>query len=278
MTNPISIFGSSGFIGDQFFCSYGGYPVARNEDSPLPNSDALYLISTNHNYNIFDNPLIDIKTNLIKLVQVLERFKELCPNNVFNFISSWFVYGDTEYPAKEDSYCNPKGFYSITKRTAEQLVVSYCNTFNLNYRILRLCNVYGEHATDVSSKRNALQFMIKQIIDNKDIKLYNGGSDVRDFMHVEDVCRAIKLCVDKASKNTIINIGSGIPQDFKSIMEYTKMKTNSRSNFIDIEPPEFHKIAQVKDMFLDVNKLKNLGFEQQISIHDGIDRICKYHE
>ena len=66
MTN-ISIFGSSGFIGDQFFCSYGGYPVARNEDSPLPNSDALYLISTNHNYNIFDNPFIDIKTNLIKL-------------------------------------------------------------------------------------------------------------------------------------------------------------------------------------------------------------------
>ena len=42
--------------------------------------------------------------------------------------------------------------------------------------------------------------MIKQIIDNKDIKLYNGGSDVRDFMHVEDVCAAIKLCIDKASK------------------------------------------------------------------------------
>ena len=57
-----------------------------------------------------------------------------------------------------------------------------------------------EHATDVSSKRNALQFMIKQIIDNKDIKLYNGGSDVRDFMHVEDVCAAITLCIDKADK------------------------------------------------------------------------------
>ena len=276
--NNISIFGYTGFIGDHFYYKYGGYPVARHDNAPLRDTDALYLISTNHNYNVFDNPFIDIETNLIKLMKVLQRFKELCPNNVFNFISSWFVYGDTDYPAKEDSVCNPKGFYSITKRTAEELITSYCNTFNLKYRILRLCNVYGENATDVSSKRNALQFMIQQIIDNIDIKLYNNGSDIRDFMHVEDVCKAIKLCIDKAEQNTIINIGSGIPQDFKSIMEYTKIKTNSRSNFIDIEPPEFHKIAQVKDMFLDVNKLKNLGFKQQISIHDGIDRICKYHE
>jgi len=48
---------------------------------------------------------------------------------------------------------------------------------------------------------------------------------------------------------------------------------------VDVEPPHFHKTVQVKDMYLDVTKLKDLGFSQQISIYNGIDRIIKqeYH-
>lgn len=275
MNNNISIFGSTGFIGNQFCCSYGGYPVARYSNSPLPNSDALYLISTNHNYNVFDNPFIDIETNLIKLMKVLRHFKKLCPNNVFNFISSWFVYGDTDFPANEDSICKPKGFYSITKYAAEELIQSYCETFNLKYRILRLCNVYGENATNVSVKRNALQFMVEKVIANEDVELYNDGSNIRDFMHVEDVCRAIKLCVDKASENTTINIGSGIPQRFRPIIEYVKFKTSSTSKLVAVTPPDFHKTVQVQDMYLDISKLKSLGFKPSISIFTGLDRIIE---
>jgi len=274
----ISIFGSSGFIGNEFFNMYDSVAIPRNCNKPIDNTEVLYFISTTHNYNVFDNPTLDIDTNLIKLINVLEEFKKNCANKTFNFISSWFVYGDTDFPATENSICNPKGFYSITKYTAEKLLISYCETFNIKYKILRLCNVYGEKATSVSKKRNALQFMTQKIIQNEDVLLYDDGMNVRDFMHVEDVCKAIKLCIDKAKNNTIINIGSGTPQTFRPLMEYVKRKTQSQSKLISTKPPHFHKTVQVKDMYLEVYKLKSLGFNQQISIYDGLDRIINNYE
>ena len=61
----------------------------------------------------------------------------------FFYATIHFVYGQTQMPATEESICNPTGFYSITKRAAEQLIISYCETYGIKYRILRLCNVYG---------------------------------------------------------------------------------------------------------------------------------------
>ena len=165
MDKTLSVFGSSGFIGRNFVSKYDSHKIPRECNTPIEDTDILYLISTTHNYHVFDNPFLDIETNLTKLVSVLQEFRRHCARRTFNFISSCFVYGDTEYPAKETTVCNPKGFYSITKLAAERLIISYCETFNLNYRILRLCNVYGEHATGVSKKRNALQFMVQQLIN-----------------------------------------------------------------------------------------------------------------
>ena len=92
----------------------------------------VYFISTVDNYNVHTDMHIDINTNLNVLMDVLKSFRESSPDAVFNFISSWFVYGNVPLPAKEDSHCNPRGFYSITKRAAEQMLISYCETFGLN--------------------------------------------------------------------------------------------------------------------------------------------------
>jgi nucleoside-diphosphate-sugar epimerase len=131
--DAISVFGSTGFIGSRFvdLCPRQTIEIPRESREPQSN-DILYFISTVHNYNIFDDPYLDIDTNLNLLIEVLEKCKGK-EDITFNFISSWFVYGKTnDLPAKESSCCNPKGFYSITKRAAEQLLVSYCETVNIN--------------------------------------------------------------------------------------------------------------------------------------------------
>jgi nucleoside-diphosphate-sugar epimerase len=270
----ISVFGPTGFIGSNFSALYKVNSIPKQSNTPVINTDVLYFISTTHNYHVFDKPFLDIDTNLIKLVSVLEEFKKNCPDNTFTFISSCFVYGDTEYPASEETVCNPKGFYSITKYAAEKLLISYCETFGLKYNILRLCNVYGENATGVSKKRNALQFMTSQIIKNQDVELYDNGENIRDFMHVEDVCRAIRLCMYN-SQHRVVNIGSGVGHSFRPLMQYVKDKVGSTSKLVDINPPHFHKVVQVKDIYFDISKLKSLGFQPEISIHDGLDRIIK---
>ena len=277
MTDQISIYGSTGFIGSNYCDSFPEDHIKISRDSREPESpNILYFISTIHNYNVFDNPNLDINTNLNLLIDTLEAARKKYENSfVFNFISSWFVYGDTQLPAKEDSVCNPNGFYSITKRAAEQLLISYCQTYKINYRILRLCNCYGSGDRKASIKRNAFSHLASEVVRGNTIKLYNEGKDIRDFMHVEDVCDAINLIISKSNLNEIYNVGSGKPHNFIDTMSYVRQKCSSSSTFEFIDPPEFHKIVQVKDMNLDVSKLNNLGFEPKISIWQGLDRIIK---
>lgn len=272
--NKVSVFGGTGFIGSNYLRRFPNESILIPREQAAPESDnVLYFISTVHNYNIFDKPFLDIDTNLTKLVETLEQCKDK-ENLVFNFISSWFVYGKTEdLPARENSVCNPTGFYSITKRAAEQMLISYCETFNIKYRILRLSNVYGNGDLKVSKQKNALQHLINEVINERDINLYDGGTNIRDFLHVEDVCDAVKLTLDKLPTNEIINIGSGEAQDLISIMSYVRNKTGSKSNFNFIDAPEFHKVVQIKNMYLEVSKLKNLGFKQKITIYEGVDRL-----
>ena len=171
--NKISVYGGTGFVGGNFCKLFERDVIAIPREQRTPESEQiLYLISTIHNYNVFDNPHLDVDTNLRVLIETLEECKGR--DVVFNFVSSWFVYGQTdELPATEDTNCNPKGFYSITKRAAEQMLISYCETFNIKYRIFRLCNVYGVNATKVSIKRNALQYLAGEVVNNRDINLYN---------------------------------------------------------------------------------------------------------
>tara|TARA_R100000315_G_scaffold56221_1_gene30501 strand:+ start:542 stop:1390 length:849 start_codon:yes stop_codon:yes gene_type:complete len=274
MGKNISVYGSTGFIGGRFCQLYHDdiVRIPREQRSPETN-EILYFISTTNNYNIFENPHVDIETNLSLLIDVLEKCKGR-EDVVFNFISSWFVYGKTDdLPAHENSVCNPRGFYSITKRTAEQLLTSYCETFKIKYRILRLGNVFGETDADVSKKKNAMQYLINEIYNDRDINLYDDGSNVRDYIYVDEVCRAIKLCIDSAPCNETINIGSGNPRTIREIMSYCRDKLNSKSKFVSIDAPEFHKIVQVKNMYLDITKLKNLGYVPDLNIWDKIDVI-----
>ncbi len=272
----LSIFGGTGFIGSRFSELSRQECLLIDRESREPKSNNLvYFISTTHNYHVFDNLFKDIDTNLTVLMEVLDTLKDN-KNITFNFISSWFVYGKSSLPASEDEYCQPRGFYSITKHAAEEMLISFCKTYGIKYRILRLCNVYGGKDKGISKKKNALQYLISEMKDNNPISLYYGGNFYRDYMHVDDICEAIDLCVEFGPVNEIINIGTGKKIKFLDIIEIAKKEVNSSSIITPMDPPQFHKVIQVKDFFMDISKLKNLGFEPNISLKKGIKEICHY--
>jgi nucleoside-diphosphate-sugar epimerase len=274
MSHPISVYGSTGFIGSRF-CSMYPDSIRIPKDANSPESDSvLYFISTVHNYNIFTEPHKDINTNLNKLIDVLEACRANNSNTIFNFVSSWFVYGmNCTMDTKETVPCDPTGFYSITKRAAEQMLICYCNTFGLKYRILRLTNIIGEGDAKVSAKKNAIQHMIGLLKQNELVKLYDDGSNVRDFMYVEDTCRALKTCMDNSPTNEIINISNRDPHSIGSIIRYSKEKLGSSSELISIEASHFHKVVQVRDVCLNNDKLLSYGYVPSINTFEAVDRI-----
>lgn len=279
MTN-INLFGGTGFIGKKFYNLYKNEVVLNERNNYIPQTNnILYLISTVDNYNIHKDLQIDIDTNLKILMQVLEHVK-YNKNAVFNFVSSWFVYGQNpEIPFhEENTKCNPTGFYSITKLCAEQMLICFCNTFDIKYRILRLANVLGEGDEKISAKKNALQFMVKEIVNDKDIHLYYGGEVLRDYIYVDDVCDGIKLCLDKAPTNQIINIGSGSPSRFLDIINKTINKTNSKSRIINIEPTKFHNIVQVRHSYLDTAKIRSYGFEPKYNMDQILEKLIQHYK
>jgi nucleoside-diphosphate-sugar epimerase len=271
--NEVNIYGC-GFIGKEYHKKYSG--IINEKDDLIPKSNnILYFISTVDNYNVFEDPLIDIETNLITLMKSLNECKiKYGKDFTFNFISSWFVYGDCPLPAKESYSCSPKGFYSITKKAAEDLLISYCETFEINYRILRLCNVLGRSDNKVSKKKNAFQFILNQLKSGEPVSLYNGGHFYRDYMHVEDVVSAINTVINTSVPNQIYNIGSGDKVEFLEMVNFAKDKLNSKSEIINIFPSEFHTKVQSKDMILDVEKLNNLQFQRKYkNIEEIIEQL-----
>jgi nucleoside-diphosphate-sugar epimerase len=271
----ISVFGSSGFIGSRFCEMFPmeTFKIGREQREP-PTNTVLNFISTTDNYNVYDDVTKDIKTNLVILMEMLDASRKRYGNNfTFVQISSWFVYGNQPLPITEDSYCNPKGFYAITKRCSEQLLISYCDTFKIRYKILRLGNVFGPGDKGVSKKKNALQYLIGELKANQPISLYGGGEFTRDYMYVDDVCSGIKLCIDKAEPNQIIHVASGIPYKFRDLIYYCKEKLGSTSEITSMEATDFHKVVQTKDNYLDVSKITALGFKPKFTIWEGLDKV-----
>ena len=273
----INIFGC-GFLGGEFANQLPDRVIVNSRNDLIPKSNKiLYFISTVDNYNIYDNPHLDIDTNLSLLISVLENCKNLYGNEFeFNFVSSWFVYGKVPFPAREDSVCNPQGFYSITKRCAEQLLMSYCSTFHIPYRILRMANIIGIDDKKVSKKKNALQYMIKQLILNEEVSLYE-GKILRDLIDVRDAARALDLVLSKGNLNEVYNIGNGIGYSFEEIV-YKIQELKGRGNIKRIPIPEFHKTIQAKDFFLDTSKLDSLGYSPSFDVMNTLVEIANKYE
>jgi len=267
MTN-ISVFGGTGFIGGTFCNLYSeDVMLVPKESRNFETQQVLYLISTTTNQSVFKDLHIDIDTNLSLFVDVLKNCKDR--DVVFNFISSGFVYGNDVIDAKETDCCNPTGFYSITKRCAEQLLISFCETFGVKYRILRIGNVYGLDKT-VSLGKNVLGYMISLLKQNQDIKLYDGGNFLKDYMYVEDICRAIKVVLDNGNVNEIYNIASGTSFTFREIIEAAKDLTESQSKIIDVPFPDNQKFIQVKNMTLNTDKLNSFDFSCSMNLNRGL--------
>lgn len=265
----ISVFGGTGFIGGAFVKAFANDCWVIDRASRTPVSDnVLYLISTVDNYNVFGDLTKDINTNLVTLMETLDncRGKEM----VFNFVSSWFVYGSCALPATESTPCDPKGFYSITKRCAEQMLVSFCETHGVKYRILRLGNVYGRGDLKAGAKKNAIQYLISQVAQGLPVSLYEGGDVERDLIHVADAVEAIRLVMDQGEINSIYNIGSGEPSKIRDIIDIAVEITGSKSEILSVPTPEFHAQVQARDFWLDTTKLKNLGFIPQTSLEQGV--------
>jgi len=270
----VSVYGHTGFIGSRF-CEMFPLSIKMDREAREPaTNNILNFISTTNNYAFEKDITVDVEANITVMLEILDAAKKKFGNDFsFNQVSTWSVYGEVSLPANERDWCNPTGFYSITKRTAEQLLETFSTIYSSRYRIFRLCNIIGETAKTISKQKNAFQYLIKELQADKNIVLYNGGDFIREFMYVDDACEAIMFLMKFSMYGDIYNVGTGIPHNYGELIEYCKKIIGSKSRIDRVVNPFPHGSVQAKDMYLDVTKLKDLGFYPQYTVYDAIDKI-----
>ena len=103
---------------------------------------------------------------------------------------------------------------------SKHLVEEYLRATTFNYTVLRFSNVYGPNQADWGPEPNVLASWKKLYNEGKPIRIDGDGTQQRDFIHVDDVCEAIKLAIEKPSVRSNIPICTGHQVTINELMEF----------------------------------------------------------
>jgi len=228
------------------------------------------LISIPYSY---EAPASYVQTNIIGTLNILEACRK---NNIKKLIhtSTSEVYGSAQYiPIDEDHPLVAQSPYAATKIAADQLVLSYCKSFNLPAVIIRPFNTFGPR----QSLRAVIPTIISQILNNKQkIKLGNLNSK-RDFTHVHDTALGFyKALISKNILGEVINLGTGYSYSVKEIVQMIEKITNIKIVVIQDKKRIRPKKSEVTNLLSNNKKARKLmGWKLTYGGKDGFKKALK---
>jgi len=166
-----------------------------------------------------ENPDKYFQSNVNGTFNVLEACRK---NNIKKIIyaSSSSCYGiPDEYPTKESSLIRPQYPYALTKNLGEQLVMHWCQLYNLPAISLRFFNVYGPRARTSGTYGAVFGVFLAQKIANKPYTVVGDGSQTRDFTFVSDIVNALFASAESDLSGEVINIGSNNTYSINRLVE-----------------------------------------------------------
>lgn len=216
------------------------------------------------------NPEAFVHSNFIGVFTILEAIRKKNKEANFIQISTDEVYGDIIRGSfREEDRLKPSSPYSATKAAADLLVLSYIRTYGINAKITRCTNNYGAY----QFPEKLIPKTIIRAFLNLKIPIYGTGKNIRDWIFVEDHCRAIDLVIQQG-ETEIYNISSGEEKTnievVKSILKIMG-KDEGLIEFVEDRPG--HDIRYS----LDSSKIRELGWKPKVSFEEGINRTVDWY-
>lgn len=181
--------------------------LLKERGTPIVAVDFAYASVPNSS---FDDPVRDFSENLRNVLRHVEFVKDL-KRAVYVYVSSGgTVYGNPiqNLPIAEDHQTVPLAPYGITKLACERYALMYNQVHGLDVRIVRPSNVYGPGQRPFRGQ-GIVPTIMSLLTHNQEVQVYGDGSIVRDYLYIEDFCRAIDDVIDHGTNGGIYNIGSG---------------------------------------------------------------------
>ena len=248
--------GGRGFIGTNFINKYGGesFDIKDGEDirdhiqTDTINQDIVHLAAESGIPFSIEKPRRSFDANVCGTFNVLEAARR--HNKKVILASS----------AAADNCLTP---YASYKRSTELMAKAYHETYGLQYTVLRFANVYGPHSMH---KTSVVAQMCRDALTKGEITV--NGDCSRDFIHVDDVCLAIKAAME-ADYNGVLYIGSGTVSGVWEIANFISKRTGSE---IIIKDKRRGDIEEINDPVWDyvLSTGDYIDWEPEIKLEQGI--------
>ncbi|MBO0995696.1 dTDP-glucose 4,6-dehydratase [Bacillus sp. SD088] len=216
-------------------------------------------------------PFID--TNIKGTLHLLEAVREGKAKKMIQ-ISTDEVYGslqETEPAFTETTPLSPNNPYSVSKAAADLLVRSYYHTFNIPVMITRCSNNYGpfQHIEKFIPK------VITSALAGDKIPIYGDGGQIRDWLFVEDHCRAIHAVLEKGKIGSVYNIGGDEEQTNLAVVEQIIDYLGADQNLITFVED---RLGHDRRYSINYGKIKKeLDWRPQVDFTEGLKRTVQWY-
>jgi nucleoside-diphosphate-sugar epimerase len=217
---------------------------------------------------------IDPHTSFDNSLRTLENSLDYAKNKIehFVFLSSSMVYGDFKKKiVLEKDICSPKGIYAGLKFSAEQIIKSYGQIFNLPYTIIRPSALYGERCIS----RRVGQIFIENAINNVSLTVGGDGNEKLDFTYIKDLIQGI-ICVLKSKKSIqeTFNLTYGNSRSINTMLTLLKKEfPNIQVNYVKRD-----KFMPVRGTLSNLKAKKLLNYSPRWNLEKGYIRYIKWYK
>lgn len=248
-------------------------------------TDVIHLAAESHVDRSIHGPLEFVYTNIIGTVNLLEAARAAWgapyENHVFHHVSTDEVYGslgETGYFTETTAY-DPRSPYSASKASSDHIVKAYFHTYGFPIKLSNCSNNYGSH----HFPEKLIPLMINNILQEKPLPVYGNGSNIRDWLWVEDHASAIDLIFHKGKIGESYNVGGLNEWTNLDLVHYlcdvmdTKLGKEvgySREliRFVKDRAGHDHRYA------IDATKLRDeLGWSPSVTFEEGLDKTVDWY-
>ena len=220
-----------------------------------------------------DNPFKFLLTNEFGTFKLLDFARTLPNLKKFIHVSTDEVYGSLskwEWPFTEESPYQPNSPYSASKASSDHWVRAFHKTYNLPTIVTNCSNNYGPN----QHNEKFIPKVIENALNDKPIPVYGDGTNIRDWLYVDDHCRALYLVLTKGVAGEKYNIGGGIEISNKEIVRIILNMLGKPESLL-----EYVKDRPGHDFRYSINyeKIKQeLGYQPMMGLTEGLKRTIEW--
>lgn len=220
-----------------------------------------------------DNPFAFVDTNVKGTYSLIQAARE-AGHKQYLQISTDEVYGDMHAAQKADESfpLQPSSPYSAAKAAGDMMVLTVHRTYGFPGMITRCTNNYGPY----QYPEKIVPLFITNALENKPLPVYGDGKQIRDWLHVQDHCRAIDLVLQKGKAGEVYNIGAEQDPEItnieltQAIVKLTKADP-SLVQYVKDRPGHDVRYA------VDSSKIRAMGWKPKYAFEDGLAMTVEWY-